>query len=367
MTIVEVNSKWKLKQFIDFPYALYSENQYWVPPLRMDENALLSESHPIWKGKKRKGFLAIENGKIQGRIMAIIQPSGIGSFGFLEVKKDNNEAFNELMKSVETWLQSNGCQEIIGPLNPDINNTMGLLIDGFGQRPTIMMTYNNKEIPEMIEKYGFSVDRTFSSYELTPEKFIDYEKLQRVKSWLEKKHKVSVRNPNMRDFNRELEIFHKIYNSAFKMHYGTCELEWETFKLMGKGMKLIINPELVFVIEKDKSPVGFLLALPDYNEVFAKMKGGRLFPFGWFHVLINRRNIERVRIMTMAIDPKFQHLGLGSLVYSLMSKSIDDCNYKYAELGWVDDENIKMAKACKLMGGKVSKRYAVFKKTLNDE
>jgi GNAT superfamily N-acetyltransferase len=364
MTLKHVQTSKDWRAFLDLPSDLFSGLDAWVPALRVDMKELLREKHPVWSDKRRKAFMVYQDKKLLGRIMAIIQPDGAGTFGFLDVETNNHKASKELLSAAENWLRSHGCKSIQGPYNPDIHNVMGVLIEGFNQKPAFMTPYNGPDLPKTLIKCGYKVDRVFSCYALTPGTFVDYAKLRRVKDWLEKRHDMKVRGPRMNRFKDELKIFHSIYNAAFEGHYASTTVPWTAFKAMGKGMKLILDPRLVFIIEKKDKPMGFLLALPDYNEVFSYLPQGRLFPWGWFHFLRQRRRIQRVRILTMAVLPEYQHLGLGSMVYALMSQAIDDAGYATAELGWVDDSNIPMARACEQMGGEVSKRFAIFTKTL---
>ena len=71
--IKEVLTRKDKKRFIEFPNKLYKDNPYYVPYLSIDEKNLLnSKRNPSFEHCDARFFLAYKDGKIVGRIGAII-------------------------------------------------------------------------------------------------------------------------------------------------------------------------------------------------------------------------------------------------------------------------------------------------------
>jgi GNAT superfamily N-acetyltransferase len=355
-------------QFIRYPYQLYASCPYWVPPLLLSQKELLSEMDPFWKKNKSRFFLAYDGDQIVGRIAAFTNSDhsiyfgrNDGFFGFFEAK-DNGKVFEELLMEAEAFLKDQGCSKIIGPVNPTIHHELGVLTKGFDQFPFFMLTYNHSYYDARILEAGYQKLMDFSSYQLKPGDFQHTEKIARVKNFIQEKYHLTIRTPRVKDFEKELKALHEIYNDAFINHWGFFPMSWEDFYLLGKQMKLILDEEMVLIAELHGKPIGFLLAIPNLNEVLVKIKNGRLFPFGLIKLLHLKSKIKSLRVITIAVKKEFQHLGLGSFLYPEIARRAKIRGYENTELSWVVEDNVQMNKVCKEVGGQVSKMYRVYQK-----
>jgi GNAT superfamily N-acetyltransferase len=138
----------------------------------------------------------------------------------------------------------------------------------------------------------------------------------------------------------------------------------DEFDFMADDFRKIVDPELVLIAEFRGEPVGFLLGLPNYNEVLIRIGSGRLFPLGLFKVLWYKHRIQGVRVITLGIKRDYQGFGLGSLFYAEIARRIVDRGYAHAEMSWVMEDNTGMNKAARLLGGRVYKTYRVYQKSL---
>ena len=129
-------------------------------------------------------------------------------------------------------------------------------------------------------------------------------------------------------------------------------------------MKRILDPDLVLFVEHEGEPVGFLLALPNLNEVLVRIRDGRLFPRGLWTLLRHRKSVRSVRVILAGMLPEWQRRGVGSLLYTEIGRRVVGNGYDGAELSWVLEDNVLMNRAAELLGARVHKTWRVYRKGL---
>lgn len=370
VSIQPVFSKKDLNLFIQFPYTLNINNRNWVPPLLLSQKELLNENHLFWKRNPHRFFLAFKEGRCVGRIAAFVNrdhnayhKTNEGCFGFLEAENDST-IFSQLFSAAEAFLLDHQCTEIIGPLNPSLHYELGVLVAGFTSPSYFMLTYNYDYYNELIKLCGYSGLKDFYSYKLEKSQYLPTEKMKRVSAFLHQKYKVHIREADIKHFKEELHIFHSIYNDAFVSHWGFTPMEKEEFFLLAKDLKAIIDPRMILVAEVNDEPVAFLLCVPNLNETLHKIKNGRLFPWGIFKLLMGRKKIKSIRVITAAVKCSHKHLGLGALLYPEIMKRGAEFNYDEGELSWVAEDNTMMNQVANDIGAVPYKTYRLFSKTL---
>src|SRR4030095_16376045 len=215
------------QRFLDFPYNLYRGDTHWVPPLRMAQKDILNTNrHPFYKTSDVEMFLARRNGRVVGRIMAILNRAHnefhgerAGFFGFFKVENDQQGAAS-LLDAARDWVRSRGADLIRGPMNPSTNYECALLVDGFEMDPMVMMTYNPAYYAEFLEDYGMKKAMDLYAYDIGAHYFNHSEKLQRVADRLRKKSNISVRTVDMKKFKDEVGIIRQVYNDAWSRNWG---------------------------------------------------------------------------------------------------------------------------------------------------
>ena len=155
-----------------------------------------------------------------------------------------------------------------------------------------------------------------------------------------------------------------IYNDAFLHHFGFVAFEKEEFKFMSKDMLQIINPKFLKILYLDNEPVAFILALPNLNKILKKLKNGKLFPFGILQFLFMKSSIDEVRVINVAVKQKYQHLGLGAVLYYAIFEEMKRHQYKIGQLSWVAEDNQAMIKAIEQLGATKENTYSVYQKAL---
>lgn len=371
ITIRTVENKKDLMAFIKLPWKINRGDSNWVAPLIMDRLKFLNkEKNPFFKENPAEFFLAYRNGELVGRIAAILNHQHnnyhnekTGFFGFLEAIEDQ-EVFEALLERVKEWLRPKGCDLIRGPMNPSTNDEVGFLVDGFDTPPYFMMTHNPPYYNNMMMAAGFEKAKDLLAYYLDKEHLVITEKVKRVTDGIKKKFPVTIRAVNIKRLNDELEVFRGIYNNAWSTNWGFVPLTPEEFDYVANDFKKIIDPELVLIAELAGKPVGFCLALPNYNEVFKKIPGGRLLPFGWLTFLVNKKKIKGIRVITLGAVKEYQHTGIGALLYLEIIRRGLAQGYDRAELSWVLEDNELMIRPLQFLGAIPYKTYRVYQAAL---
>jgi GNAT superfamily N-acetyltransferase len=372
LNIHPVRSGRDRRRFLDLPYRLYRRNEHWIAPLRMSQKDILDTArHPFYKTADVEMFLAERDGKVVGRIMAILNHAHnefhgekVGFFGFFEVERDV-EAATALLDAARDWLRERGAEVLRGPVNPSTNYECALLIDGFDQDPVIMMSYNPPYYVEMLESYGLKKAMDLYAYFIDADFFVASDKLKRVADRFRKKSGITLRLVNLKDFANEVQTLRKVYNDAWSRNWGFVPVSTEEFEHLAKDLKQIVDPKVVYIAEKhepesaEPRAVGFFLALPDLNRALKKING-RLLPFGLLKLLWYSRKIKFMRIITMGVVKELQNLGIAAIFYDEIYSKVPWHGYPKGEMGWVLENNVMMNRAAEMIGGRLSKTYRIY-------
>lgn len=366
--IEEINTKKELARFIKFPWQIYKDDPNWVPPLIMERKEFLDRNkNPFFKHADVVFYLAKQNGKTVGRIAGIVNHNHIkthqenaGFFGLFECVKDYQVA-KTLLDSVRVWLKSKGMEIMRGPANFSSNEEWGFLLEGFDSPPVIMMTYNPPYYLEFMDTYGMVKAKDLYAYYMDKSVHPPYRVVRMAES-IKKKENIKIRTIDMKDFTNEVKRIKQIYNSAWSKNWGFIPMTDEEFDHLAKNLKLIVDPNLVFIAEVEGKLAGFSLALPDFNQVQIKLNG-KLFPVGilklLWHTKISKK-INGVRIITLGVVPEFQKRGIDTVFYVETYNVGTKRGYTWGEMSWILEDNILMNRMLELLGSRLYKKYRLF-------
>ena len=369
--IKKVEDEQDLMEFIKFPWRVYRDDPYWVPPLISERKDFLDpQKNPFFEHSEVELFLAQRDGETVGTIAAIINDNHnafheekAGFFGLFEVIEDYAVA-DGLLTTARDWVKAKGMDVIRGPMNMSINDECGLLVDGFDSSPVVMMTYNPRYYVNLIERFGFvkakdlyayivSTDIFNSKIENIPSKFL------RVAEIAQKRAGVRVRKINMKDFDAEVEKAKVVYNSAWEKNWGAVPMTDAEFDHLAHGLKQFLDPDLLLLAEVDDRPVGIFVGLPDVNQPLLHVNG-RLFPFGWIKYLWYRRKIDILRGLIMGVIAEYRERGVDALMYVEAAKEAFRKGYKRCEMSWILEDNVMMNRIIQRIGGEVYKTYRIY-------
>lgn len=369
---INLSNKKERSLFIDMQWDIYRDFPHWVPQLKMALHDVLNpKTHPFYQTSTVKCFLALENKKPVGRIMAIINHTQnklknekAGAFGFFE-SINSKEVSRILFKTAENWLKSEGITKVEGPYNPSTNYDCGLLINKFDNPPQVMMPYNPPYYLELVEDYGFIKSMDLLAYRIDAD-FKMPDIIMRIAERNEKKGNITYRKLNLKNWTQELDHMYAIYNSAWEANWGFIPMTKEEFYHTAKELKTIVDPNLVHFVEVNGEMAGFILTLPDLNQIFKQIPDGNLFPTGVFKLLFQKKKyVNRSRTITMGIKKEFRKMGLETLLYKHNYIELQKAKiFKEFEMSWILETNLEMNKPLLTMGAEAYKTYRLFEKTL---
>lgn len=366
-TVVPVTTHADRRRFVDVPYARYARDRHWVPPLRRDEHRRLSPRNPFLAHADITLWLAIDEGRVTGRIAAIddrlhneTHHEAITWFGFLEAADERSAA--ALLSAVEQHARARGSATLRGPANPSLNESAGLLIEGFDTDPSVLMPYNPPEYAAWVEAFGCRKVKDLLAWHLDlgtgP-----CERVARIADRVGRRPGIEVRSISLAAFDRELQALARLYGRAWRDNWGfVAPTEAEMRQLAG-DLRPIVDPDVVLFAEMYGEPVACAVAIPNINRVLKRMRG-RLFPFGIVHFLRRRAIIDDVRVVLLGVDPDVRLTGLYPLLIAELQRRAVARGYRSAELSWTLEDNDAVNAGIEAAGARRSKTYRLYEKPL---
>lgn len=373
--IREVKSRSELKQFIQFYYDLYRGCDCAVPFLYFDEMATLrSDKNPSFECCEAQYFLAYKDGKIVGRVAAIINRRAnerwnchqvrFGWFDFI----DDLEVSTALLKAVEDWGRAKGMVEMAGPLGFIDTDREGMLVEGFDQLASMYVNYNYPYYPRHIEQMsGFKKDNDYVECkvkvpEIVPEKFVKVTDMVRRRYGL-KVHKFTRHELIEEGYGRK--VF-DLLNATYADLYGFSQLsDRQIDKLVNDYIK-IADLNLVTAIMDAEKMVGFGITFPSFSRALQKTRDGRLFPFGWWHVLkiLKWHKTPIVDLLLIGVLPEYRAKGANALIFNDLIPYFQQYNFEYAETGPMMETNEGVLSQWQYLEATVHRRHRCYRKLL---
>jgi len=365
--VVEVESSAQLKAFITYPNELYRDDPNYVTPLLAERKEFFDKkANPFYRSARAQLFLAMRDGQVVGRIATCISyrhneyhDEQTGFFGFFDTP-DDYEIAQMLLKVAMITLKKAGMERMRGPMNFSTNHECGFLVEGFDSPPMVMMTYNYPYQVKLAEKFGLKKAMDLLAFSISRESGIP-PRLLSVVERLKERSRVTVRQIDMGNFERELELVQKIYDSGWANNWGFVPMDEAEFDHMARSLKQILDPRIVTIAEHEGEAIGFSLALPDINQALIRLKG-RLFPFGLLKLLWHtkvRNKINQARMVIFGVIPEYQKRGIDSLLFTETFNRGVACGYYTGELSWILESNELMCRAAEQMGAVPYKRYRI--------
>lgn len=338
------------KRFADLPFRLYRDDPIWVPPLRSAQNKLLAQKTAFFNRNEMQLFLAERDGRVVGRIAAILNRAHnahygdrVGFFGFFECEPDDAAAAVDLLAAAERWLGERGCDAIRGPVSPSLNAEAGLLIDGFDWPPMPLMPHSLPAYPAMVEAAGLTKCMDLLAYRIDRARCAPGEegrdRLARMAALLRRRHKdVTVRPIDMSNFAAEVVKFMGVFDQARSENWGYVPVTEAELQETAAELRQVIQPDLVLMAEVDGEPAGAVMGLPNFNIALKKING-RLLPLGWWTLMRTMKKVDQMRMFGAAALPRFRHRGITALLFLEIIERAWNLGYQIAEASWVLEDN----------------------------
>lgn len=323
--IIPVKNKKELKEFVTFPFKLYQGCPYWVPPLIKDEMETLDHTkNPVFTNAEASYFIAKKDGKIAGRIAAIINNIEVTEqqkkklrFGWFDVIDDINVT-KALLETVMEIGKERQLEYMEGPVGFSNMEKAGILTMGFEEMNTMITWYHHPYYAEHFEQLGFKKQATWVEFRLTipPQAF---EKVKKFSKLIRERYELTVIRFNHKKeilpyVDEMFDLLNKTYNTL-QTFVPIQQYQIDYYK---EKYFSFIHPDYITCI-KDKTGklIAFSVVMPSFSKALKKANG-RIFPFGWWHILQAQRKSETAAFYLIGIDPEYQGKGVTAIIFEEM-------------------------------------------------
>jgi GNAT superfamily N-acetyltransferase len=357
------------RRFVNYPYERNRRDPHWIPPLRMSERERLSPRHnPFFAHAAIELLLAWRDGRIVGRIAAIDDAlhnethrgDNLAMFGFFEA--EDAESAGALLGAVERWAAARGRVAVRGPLNPSLNESAGLLVDGFDTDSMLLMPHNPPEYASYIEGAGYAKVKDLYAWIYDLDRTVDPD-IVRLAERVRTRYGITMRPLELKEFQREVEWLREVYCGAWEQNWGFVPPTREEFQRLARELKPIFDPRGAVIAEMNGRPIACVIAVPDINQAL-RGTDGRLFPWGLVRLLARARIIDQGRLLLLGILREFRGYGLYPLLMLELQRQVRGSRYRRVEFSWVLEDNRDVNEPAARIGAERYKTYRIYQKTL---
>lgn len=370
-----VRTRGDLRDFIDLPYRLYRGAPHFAPPLRTQVRQMLTgKDNMLFACGPHVLLLCRKQGRAVGRVMAGVnlaynQMNGYMSawFSLFECEPDESSAA-ALMQACEDWARQQGVDFLRGPDSPEnADSYRGMLVDGFDGPPAMMNNYNPPWYGAFFEKRGYDKMLDLFAYTFRVGQVMQAGKA-RIINYAMRKYDYRVDHLDLSNLDRDLHDILEILLQAIPT-FQEEHMALPTFDdvdKMARSMLAIADPKLVCIARtnRDNRPVGFVVALPDYNQVFRHIRDGRLFPLGMIRLLYYRKRIDAIRVLMQFVIPDFQRKAVNNAIFYQMSAYAHQKGYRTGDGSTIGETNRQSRSSVERLGGEHYRTYRLYKKKL---
>lgn len=374
--IKPVSSKKGMKDFIEFNYQLYKNHPYAVPDLAIDLEELFDlKKNPGSEFSEWQPFVAYKDGKAVGRVVAIINNRANETwnvknvrFGWIDFIEDINVA-KALLDTVEAWGKERGMNQIQGPMGITDMDKEGMLTFGFDRLSTMNTLYNYPYYPEYMEKLGYEKEAEWLELRMDVPDAVP-EKYHRVAELTMKRYKMHIKkiknNKELHDKNYGQKIFDLI-NEAYSPLFGYSKMTQRQIDNYVNIYLKLVDLRMITLVEADETNELLAVGISMPSIVRALQKsGGKLLPFGWYHLLksLKFKHEDGVELLLIAVKPEYQSRGLTALLFDDLIPVYQSLGFKWAETNCILEDNAKNITQWQYLNPEIAKRRRCFKKAL---
>ncbi|MFY0604732.1 MAG: GTP cyclohydrolase [Flavobacteriaceae bacterium] len=328
INILECHTKKEMKQFVTFPFSIYKNNDYWVPPIIKDELETFDrEINPVFETADARFFLALKNGKIVGRVAAIInwyevEKQGIKKmrFGWFDVIDDISVS-KALLDKVKEIGKENNLEYMEGPVGFSNLDKVGVLTEGFDHIGTMITWYTHPYYKNHLEELGYVKEKEYleNKFKFNGEIIAYY---SRVSAVIQKRSKLTYKTfTKTKDIMPYADEMFKVFSKSYSKLSSFVPISDAQIEFFKKKYISFINPEyIIFVMDENDKMIAFAIVMPSFSKALQKAKG-KLFPFGIFHLLRARKHSKDVTFYLIGVDPEYQNKGVIAVIIDVFGKT----------------------------------------------
>lgn len=371
ISIKQIHTKKEITEFVKFPFKIFKGNNYWIPPIISEEVETFDKTkNPALKTAEVELFLAYKNNEIVGRVAAIINWDEVNlqqkkkvRFGWFDVI-DDIEVTKALLEKVYELGKKHGMEMAEGPIGFSNLDKVGVLTEGFDQLGTMVSWYSHPYYKEHFEKLGMTVEKEyfesyFSMNAINPEPF------QRASKMIKERYGVTVLNfTKSKDVMPYVDQMFDLFNESYSALQTFVAINNEMRDYFKKKYINFINPEYIkFFMDKNDKMIGFTIVMPSFERAMQKANG-KLFPFGFYHLLKAKKESEEVVFYLIGISPEYQNKGITAIIFDEYYKVFKAQKIKKFIRTQELEENHAMHNLWKNFDPTIHKRRRTYKKDL---
>jgi len=373
VTVKEVRTKAEQKAFLEFPLDMYRNNPYFVPPLYGDEKKIFSGNY-VYNDTCETGYwLAYRDGRVVGRISAILQKASNEKHNEKRVRFtrfdaiDDSEVAKALFDAVEQFARDRGMNAVCGPLGFSDLEREGLLVEGFDQLSTFEEQYNADYYGRLIEGCGYAKEVDWVESKLTAPTSETAQKLKKLSEQVLKKYDLHIGEAkNVNDFlNRYKDGFFDLLDVAYEDIYGTVPFTPGMKKMMIDNFRLIIDLDhVVCILDKSDKVVCLGLCFPSIAKAVQKSRG-HLTPAALVRLLKAIKRPTVIDLGLIAVAPEYVNTGIPAVIAAGLADMLNDPRVAYAETNLNLEDNLSIRNLWKRFNAVQHKRRRSYLKNLD--
>ena len=325
ITIKQLTSKSDLKKFVTFPFKLYKDSKYWVPSLIKDEMETLDTAkNPVFKNAEAWYYLAYKDDEIVGRIAVILNHLEVNEqgkkkirFGWLDMV-DDIEVTKALLEKAYQKGREHNLEYAEGPVGFSNMEKAGILTMGFEEMNTMITWYHYPYYAEHLEKLGFEKQATWVEYKMNVPQSI-FEKVKKFSELVKSRYGLSViRFKNKKEILPYVDSMFDLLNKTYNTLQTFVPIQQYQIDYYKEKYFNFIHPDYITCIkDKDGKLIAFSIVMPSFSKALKKANG-KLFPFGWNHILKAQKKNDTAAFYLIGIDPEYQGKGVTAIIFEEM-------------------------------------------------
>ena len=367
---LDTNSSADVEKFIRVSFDLYAHSPLWVPPFISEMRLVMNrDKHPFYEHSDADFIIAEKDGGTVGRL-AILEKRTYNDyhhekaafFYYFDAANDAEVAAT-LFDSAAAWARERSLTKLVGPFGFTQGDSIGVLVEGFDERPALGQAYNYDYYDGLLQHAGFRKKTDFYSGYLRgdhqlPQRFFDIaDKVGKSRGFWIKSFK------NKKELRRWIGRIEELYNAAFANNLGYCPLSLREAQVVAKKLLTISNPRLIKLVMKESEIIGFLFAFADITDGLRKANG-RMWPSGWLQILRNFKKREWVNFNGAGLLPGHRGVGANAVLYAEMARTIKEYGFAHADVVQVEEKNVKSMGDMSAIGVRWYKKHRVYEKEL---
>lgn len=371
ITVKKVSTKKELKEYVLFSFELFKDNPNWIPPIIAEELETFDKTkNPAFHSAEAHFYVAYKEGKIAGKIAAIINWDEVNilkkskvRFGWFDVI-DDIEVTKALLEKVYELGRQHHLEMVEGPIGFSNLDKVGVLVEGFEEMGNMVTWYSMPYYKDHFEQLGLVKEKEYveSSFSFTN---IDPAPFMKISKLIQERYQLRAINfTKTKDIMPYVDEMFDLFNETYAKLQSFVAINQVQKEFFKKKYISFINPEYIkFILDKDDKMVAFAIVMPGFSDALKKAKG-KLFPFGFYHLLQARKHSKEAVFYLIGVTPEYQSKGITAIIFEeyykiFKAKGIHTC-VRTPEL----EENNAVHNLWKHFDSKITKRRRTYSKKL---